>query len=80
MNNEKAEIVKIEIMEGLGEDLGKDRSIFILFCMFIGYFIKNIFSLIKIFFKGLWRFIKYGYYRFGGWCDELETRKKACEK
>lgn len=72
MHYEKAETVRIEIMEGMSEDSASTRSIFILLCMFIGYFIKNLCRLFKVFFKGLWCFIKYGYYRLMAWFDKKE--------
>lgn len=79
MYYEKAESVKIEIMEGMSEDPSKNRSMFILLCMFIGYFIKNLFGLFKIFFKGLWCFVKYGYYSFMVWCNG-KKEKEAYER
>ena len=75
MYYEKVEIVREEIMEGMGEDPTNDRSMFILFCMFIGYFIKNVFGLVKVFFKGLWTFIQYGYYRLMAWCENQKDEE-----
>lgn len=75
MHYEKAEAVRIEIMEGMSEDTKSSRSIFILFCMFIGYFIKNLFGLFKVFFKGLWCFIRYGYHRFMVLCEDRKEQK-----
>ena len=80
MHYEKAESVRIEILEGMSEDTTSDRSMFILLCMFIGYFIKNLFGLFKVFLKGLWCFWSYGYHKFMAWCDDLEERRRACEK
>lgn len=75
MHYEKAETVRIEIIEGMNEDANEGRSMFILFCMFIGYSIKNQFRLFKVFFKGLWCFIQYWYHRFMAWCDGQEKRE-----
>lgn len=73
MYYEKSETIRIEIVEGMNEDVSKKHSMFILFWMFVGYFIKNSFGLVKVFFKGLWSFIRYGYYRLMSWC---ETKKE----
>lgn len=75
MHYEKAETVRIEIMEGMSEDSTSKRSMFILFCMFVGYFIKNLFGLFKVFFKGLWCFVRYGYHRFMAWCDNHKEKE-----
>ena len=75
MYYEKAEATRIEIMDGMSEDPKSERSMFILLCMFIGYFIKNLFGLFAIFFKGLWCFIRYGYYRFMVWCNDRKNKE-----
>lgn len=79
MYYEKAETVKVEIIDGLDEDVTRNRSMFILFCMFIGYFIKNLFRVFKVFFKGLWCFIKYGYYRLMTWFDK-QMDEEVCKR
>lgn len=80
MYYEKAEALRIEITEGLNEDTTKNRSMFILLCIFIGYFIKNLFSLFKVFLKGLWCFVRYGYYRFMTWCRGQKEDREVYEQ
>ena len=75
MYYEKAEIVRNEIGEDVGEGKTNDHSIFVLFCIFIGYFFKNVFELVKFLIKGLWCFIEYGYYRFMAWEDDVEKSR-----
>lgn len=75
MHYEKAEEVRIEIIEGMGEDVNREHSMFILMCIFMGCFIKSTFNLFKVFFKGLWCFIRYGYHRFMSWCDNQKDRE-----
>lgn len=74
MYDVKIEELRVEILENTKGDEKSERSIWMCFCRFVGTWIKALFKLFLILFRGLWRFAKFGYYNFMAWIDNLDKK------
>lgn len=59
----KMEEVRVEIMGNMKEKANENDTMWMVFAKFLAECFLGLCRLIGIFFKGLWSFIKYAYYK-----------------